>query len=222
MTGGLFYFCRVVKINPHQLILPTAYLPPVAWFHFLMKYETVLIEQHETYPRQTYRNRCEILTEKRVMPLSVPVTKVHGNHTKSRDILLNFSEPWPRNHWRAICAAYQNSPYFLYYRDALHQQMSKSHSNLLEFNRELILLLCEWLDINKDFRYTESYARYPDDSIDLRNMTPKQKWYKGKLSRYIQVFSERHEFAENLSIIDLLFNLGPDAAGYLKECKIEV
>ena len=221
MTGGLFYFCDRMKAQPHRLLLPTAYLPPAGWFCFLLRYDEVWLEHNETYPRQTYRNRCEIYTEKGKMSLSIPVSRVNGNHTLTKDVLINDREPWARNHWRAISTAYLNSPYFLYYRDELHDRFMERDENLVDFNNRLIELICKLLGLKKDISHTTHFIRHPEDTLDLREISPKRRWYEGEFQRYVQVFADRHGFIANLSILDLLFNLGPQTVRYLENLELK-
>lgn len=215
MTGGLFYFCTRMKPANHKTILPMAYLPPISWYYFMMNSEEIYIEQYETYPKQTYRNRCQIYTERGVMPLSIPVTKLNGNHTLTRDVLISGTEKWQRHHWRSIINAYQNSPYFLYYRDEIETCFDDTDQTLLAFNTKCTQLLNDLIGIDKKILLTESYEHSYNDALDMRAISPKKKWYEGYFTPYLQVFSEKHGFIPDLSIIDLLFNFGPDTKAYL-------
>ncbi len=216
MKDSLFYFCPGLKKHPHTLLLSSAYLPPVEYFAYLQKYPQALIEQHETYPKQTYRNRCHIYTEKGKTTLSVPVSKVNGNRTKTNEVELFNEERWQMNHWRAIESAYIASPYFLFYKDELAACYSTRFHKLLEFNTRLTKQLCTLIGIDTEIGFTDEFHRKHEDVIDLRSaINPKKPSTIGHFPEYIQVFGDRHGFIPNLSIIDLLFNLGPGTKNYL-------
>jgi hypothetical protein len=203
--------------SPNQLLLSTAYLPPVEYFAYLVKFPQLLIEQQESYPKQTYRNRAEIYTEKGKMALSIPVTKVNGNRTKTNEIIINNAERWQLNHWRAIEAAYVASPYFLYYKDELFPFFEKPQSGLLDMNTNMTVVLCDIVGIDSKIDFTEYFESEPENTLDLRSsIHPKKPATISDFPTYEQVFADRHGFIPNLSIIDLLFNLGPETKSYLR------
>jgi hypothetical protein len=150
------------------------------------------------------------------MALSVPVTKAFGNHTATKDILISQVESWKRNHWRAIKSAYLNSPYFEFYADEIEKSIFSPNHNLVSFTQQLNKVLLQLLGIDKQVMLTTSYIHAPRKIKDLRNISPKKNWFTGEFKPYIQVFDDRHDFIPNLSIIDLLFNLGPGSKSYLE------
>ncbi len=202
--------------NDKPVLLATAYLPPAAYFALLLA-KPVIIERHETYPKQTYRNRCLIYSEKGVMALSIPVHKPRGNHTKTGEVEIANYDKWYLRHWRAIEAAYSASPYFLYYRDELKPFFEGKHRQLFRYNYELIEKLCQLTDIQPEITFTDHFEKNPEEVTDLRYiMSPKNKPVAKHFPEYIQVFSDRHGFLPDLSVIDILFNLGPETKRYLK------
>lgn len=208
------------------LLLPTAYLPPVSWMAVALKHENVSIELHETYPKQTFRNRCNIATANGILSLSIPVIKVNGNHTQTCDILIDNSKNWQQLHWRSIITAYNKSPYFLYYRDLIEPLYYKKFENLINFNQELLNTLLSTLNIrSKKTTNTKEFIFEPE-GINLRNsFNPKQYPYQNvikALPRYMQVFEEIQGFIPDLSVIDLLFNLGTDASTYLSNVEFAI
>ena len=183
-----------------------------------MKYKKVCIEQHESYPKQTYRNRCEIYAENGKMALTIPVKKVFGNNTKTSDIQIFNGDRWYLNHWRAIESAYLASPFFLYYRDELESFYTGKHTSIPELTTSLIRLICELIEIDVDLSFSEEFEKEPVDALDMRFMiSPKKSSTLDVFPEYIQVFDERHGFIPNLSIIDVLFNLGPETKSYLAD-----
>jgi hypothetical protein len=203
--------------NPVTVILSTAYLPPIEWFVYFLFGEKILIEQHETYPKQTYRNRCEIATANGKLSLTIPVIKVHGNHTKTKDIIISNNQNWQTQHWRALTAAYANSPFFLYYQDDIRVFYFEEFDNLMDFNLAFLKQVMELMQIEKAFELTREFDINQKATIDLRTeITPKKPFNKLSLPDYYQTFQEKSGFFPSLSIIDLLFNTGPEAADLLK------
>ena len=200
-----------------KILLSTAYFPTVIYFAYLIHAETVYLEMKETYTKQTYRNRCEICSANGKLRLSIPVIKIHGNHTKTEAIMISGQESWARNHWRAIESAYNASPFFLYYTDALKPFFQESTACLFDHNTTLLQTLCNLIDLDINFLETGSYKKEYPDITDLRNIEQKDRTLnKDLFPQYQQVFSDRTGFLPNLSILDLLFNEGPNTLEYLK------
>lgn len=203
-----------------SILISTAYLPSIEYFAMLMRADKVIIEKEETYPKQTYRNRCKILTANGPLNLSIPVNKTLGNNTKIKDIEIINYECWFTNHWRAISSAYSNSPFFLYYKDDLEKHFKGNSTSLLDYNTELTNELLSLIGINKSLKYSESFTIPEDLPNDFRySSSPKKEESTICFKEYIQVFSSKFAFAPNLSIIDLLFNLGPETKEYLRSLK---
>ena len=202
---------------PDSILLPSTYLGPVSYFAHIVSPGKTLLDLHEHYIKQTYRNRCRILTANGVLNLIIPVIKVNGNHTRVQDVVIDYSEKWQINHWRAIESAYNNAPFFLYYREELEPIYRKTFRLLAEFNSALLKTIMTVIGIEKEIAWAEAYvqAKAPDDA-DLRGgFSPKQQNSPVNFPAYSQVFSERSGFQPDLSIVDLLFNLGPDTKDYL-------
>jgi len=210
-------------LNPDgAVLLSTAYLPPVSWFREAMQADDVLIEAHETYPRQTYRNRCRVISANGIIALSVPVKKSSGDKKKVKDIEIFYDEPWQRLHWRTIHAAYSNSPFYLYYQDSLLPFYEKKYRFLLDYNMMICETIFNLLGFSPALQLTETYSHLPEKCADLRNtFSPKTIPETSKFKAYHQVFEERHGFIPDLSIIDLLFNEGPAAGDYLQKSDID-
>ena len=199
-------------------LLSTAYLPPIEYFYYLLKAEQIFVEQFETYPKQSYRNRCTVLSGNGELSLSIPVKKVNGNHTLTKDVVFFDEEKWQQNHWRTIQIAYSASPFLLYYADELEIFYKQKYTNLLEFNLALTLTLCRLIGFNLDITLTKTFEKNPGNFLDLRNrISPKKPNTIKSFPPYTQVFSDRYPFIPNLSIIDLLFNLGPETGAYLSK-----
>jgi hypothetical protein len=204
-----------------DVIFPNAYLPPVHWWVLALHYERILLENNETYPKQTYRNRCNIYSANGLMQLNIPVRKVNGNHTCISEIQIDNSRNWQQVHWRSIESAYNKTPYFLYYKDHLKPYFESEYTSLSEFNYSLIktcIQLLKAIEIHPE--YTNHFSQ-PGQFADFRQLLhpkiPVEQLGFTLFPRYIQAFETRHGFMENLSIIDLLFNLGPESYRYLQK-----
>ena len=206
------------------LILTTSYLPPIEYFTSIINSKEAVIEKKESYKKQTFRNRCEIYSSNGKLSLSIPIIKVNGHNTKTEDIRISFKENWQKNHWRAIESAYNSSPFFLYYKDDFIKFFTEKDENLINFNYELLLLLFEMLGIECKVKFTSKFIKYYDEKyIDKRNIiSPKHniKFYEN-FPTYTQVFNSKYGFIPNLSIIDLIFNEGPNAKEYIKGQRME-
>jgi hypothetical protein len=184
-------------------LFTTAYLPPVSYIAECLRSESVIIEAFETYKKQSCRNHCLIYGPNGKQKLIVPVIKVNGNHTLTKDIRISYFQNWQRIHWQSIETAYNNSPFFLYYRDYFEPYYLKKFDFLLDFNTKFLETLFNIFRIEKQINFTDQFENQP--------APPKNYTFPA----YTQVFTAKSGFLINLSIIDLLFNLGPDAVEYL-------
>jgi hypothetical protein len=192
------------------LIIPP-YAGNIQYYSLFAHSKEVLLERNAHYVKQTYRNRCQILTANGVMNLTIPVEKVSGEKMLDKDVKISPTD-WQRVHWTAIESAYNNSPFFLYYEDDIRPMYEKKYDFLLDFNLELQEKLVSLLGLTTDFKLTENYIdSYENDLREV--LSPK---YKGDYPNfnpesYYQVFKEKYGFIENLSIYDLLFNMGNES-----------
>lgn len=193
--------------------LTTAYLALVEYYSVLTKADSVFLEYFDSYVKQTYRNRCQIATANGIMTLSIPVEKTNGEKILTRDVRISLHNNWQLHHWRSIESAYNSTPFFEYYKDDLLPFYEKKWTFLWDFNLEIQAKVMELLDIQLELKFTKEYKTELNENIlDLRErIHPKKKDETGSFRPYYQIFYRRFGFQKNLSIIDLLFNMGNES-----------
>ncbi len=198
------------------IVVSSTYLGPVSYFASLYGAKQIFIEAEEHYIKQTWRNRCRIATANGTLDLTIPVIKVNGNHTRMRDIEIAYSENWQRLHWRAIVSAYRHSPFFLFFEDHLRRFYTEKFTHLLNFNTQLTHTILQLAGISRDIQITDQFQTHlHDGKVDLRDAFSPKRSNPKQFPSYIQVFRERHSFIPDLSILDLLLNMGPETKAYL-------
>ena len=196
-----------------DILLSTAYLPPVAYFAAIARSGKAYVEACETFQKQSWRNRCNIYSPDGVQSLLVPV--LHAGSRYIRDIRIDYSKNWQHLHRRAIATAYGPTPFFKYYWDGIEAILARRHEFLFDLNLELTDKLLSLLDIRKSLSLTSDYESAPTGLCDLRSaIHPKREWPLWQPKEYYQIFSDRHGWLPDLSIIDLLFSEGPEAGNY--------
>ncbi|GGG98183.1 hypothetical protein GCM10007415_37160 [Parapedobacter pyrenivorans] len=201
----------------NHLILPAFYLPPIAYFSILNGSSLpILLEGQEHYPKQTYRNRTSVYSANGKLDLIVPVQ--HGNvgHIKMKDVRISYDAEWQRLHWMSLQTAYRSSAYFEYYEDDFRPFYQRRHEWLFDYNTAQLELLLRLLKIDRPTGYTESYRENYEPATDFRQVIHPKKAHTSYIAKpYYQVFENKHGFIPGLSIVDLLFNHGPQSKGYL-------
>jgi len=196
-------------IGGSGVVLSTAYLAPVAYYFLLNNTSEVIVEQYEYYEKQSYRNRCKILTANGVMDLSIPVEK--SGKMLIRDIRISEHDKWQTNHWRAIESAYNSSAYFEYYADDLRTFYERKWQFLWDFNWEIQQKMLELFEIERKIKLTEHYLPHYKEIFDYRHLIHPKKESPHFTKPYYQVFEQKFGFCPHLSSIDLLFNMGPES-----------
>ncbi len=236
-------------------LLQTTYFGPVQWYQKLKRYDHCVIEQYDSYQKQTYRNRCVIATANGLQALTVPVdhSPLTIDHVQCKDLRISDHNQWRRVHWNALQSAYSESPFFEYYADDIRPFFEQKYEFLIDFNEAIRQKMCELLDIETSVSYSSGFrvqdsgfrdqgsgfrvqglgfrvqgsgfrghgsgfkvqgsgfmdfrevihAKHPQDDPEFQ---PRSYW---------QVFQYRYGFQPNLSILDLLFCMGPEAVFYL-------
>lgn len=197
--------------------LSSAYLAPVSYYSKLLAFDKVVIEQHDNYLKQTYRNRCNIAGPGGVLSLSIPTLKTENPKCRIKDIRISDHGNWRHLHWNAIESAYNNTPFFEYYKDDFRPFYEQKYDFLIDFNEELLRLTCELIDTPTGFERSTAYKEsFNNNEFDFRETIHPKKDFRIADPEFIpqpyyQVFEERHGFLPDLSIIDLLFNMGPES-----------
>jgi hypothetical protein len=205
-------------------LLSTAYFAPIQYYCKLVQHQNVLIEQWENYSKQSYRNRCNIYGANGALAISVPVVKATNKKVLTKDVKVSYDTNWQKLHWKGIESAYKSSPFYEYYIDDLERFFTQKWDYLLDFNLEIQAEICEILEIeNKNALSDDFIPMQTPDFIDYRNMIhPKASKELADANfnpqAYTQVFGDKHGFIPNLSILDLIFNMGPDSSHYLETC----
>ncbi len=179
----------------------------------------ILWEVRDNYQKQTYRNRCHICTDQGRHVLSVPIKHVGGHEGRQlfRDVQLDDSTPWQRQHWRGIQTAYRASPFFEYYEDDIAPLFEPKFTHLMELNFEILNVLGELIGFEMSQSKTSSYTPELESIKDGRFLVNAKLDLQETPEEYHQVFHDKHGFIGNLSVLDVLFNLGPQTSAYLKK-----
>jgi hypothetical protein len=199
------------------LLTEILYNPPIQYFAQAVRTDGLLVERHENYVKQSYRNRCHVLTTQGMVPLTVPVLRGNSkDKTLITEIEIDYSQKWYNVHWRTIQAAYGRAPYFEFYSDYIREVYERQPKYLFDLNVDLLRLYLKLLKLERPLRFTDSYqSTYADGVLDLRNrIHPKIIHDNLYVQPYTQVFGK--QFVQDLSIIDLLFTQGPKSLSYIQ------
>ncbi|MEN7549145.1 WbqC family protein [Rapidithrix thailandica] len=202
------------------IIIDLHYLPCVEYFVPFLYTDKIQIEANDNFQKQSYRNRCYILTANRVERLTVPVLKANKG-LPYREIEIDDKQKWQNQHWRALTTAYAKAPYFEIYADIFREVIYQDHQFVYELNLDLLTGCLKALGIPTKLSQTDSYHQeYTDDVLDLRGqLHPKRECGIVRAEEYIQVFHQ--SFVKNLSILDVVFCEGPNARNILKNTTLK-
>lgn len=191
-------------------VFPTAYFGSIAWFQQLVQYERVAIEVWDTFPKQTFRNRCTFPGPAGDLRLTIPVVKPQGSKTLTKDILISDQVNWRMQHWRTIQSAYGSAPYFEHYEQEIKDLLFSSFGELAYFNNHLSLWFLKQFSLTVELNFTSDYSRQIPDNSNYREVDFESESCMLYLSKpYQQVYFQSIEFHPNQSILDALFCLGP-------------
>jgi hypothetical protein len=195
-------------------LYPT-YFPTVASYMLMTQAESVLFEVQDSYQKQSYRNRCYIYGANGKLGLHIPVQFSQKNRQNTSEVRIDNSSNWQSTHWKSIESAYKTSPFFEYYEDDLHSLFDTKKEHLSAFNFECMEAINSCLNLELEFSKSKIFTKQTLEK-DYRLLVNARKEIQISIPPYIQVFQNKHGFINNLSILDLLFNEGPNAKTYLK------
>ena len=184
-------------------IFPTSYFGNLSYYSALIQEVSIIFEAKEHFIKQTYRNRCEVLTGNGIQAISIPVIRKNGSKTAIDEVEISNDTDWRKDHWKAIESAYSNSPYFDHYGLEVKELIYNQETNLLKFNEQIHKRICTWLGIATDYKFSNEYSSISESTYQFKE--------KELIKPYIQVFGDSNSFATNLSILDAIFCLGPMA-----------
>lgn len=203
-----------------HIISHPLYLAPIPLYAQLYAAEGLLVDADGTFVKQTFRSRAIIATENGTQKLTIPI--VHNNGQKMRDVRISEHGNWRHLHWNALQSAYRKSPFFDYYADDFAHFYEEKDGFLLDFNMRLHATICGLIGLERPIAtLEESTMEWAKNNYsDLRPAAAPQEFAKNAPHApptYYQVFAQRNGFIPNLSIIDLLFNMGPEALIVLRD-----
>ncbi|PRX54213.1 WbqC family protein [Flagellimonas meridianipacifica] len=199
-----------------SVVLHPTYFPSIATFAVIAQKE-IIWEVFDNFQKQTYRNRCYICTDQGRHMMNIPIKHVGVNEGRQlySDVVLDKSTPWQKQHWRTLETAYRTSPYFEFYEDDIKPLYENTEEHLFNFNVKTVETILDCLGIQKEFGTTLKYNAQLEHMADGRFLVEAKKDIEIQYQEYEQVFGDRHGFINNLSILDLLFNEGPNTVDYL-------
>ncbi len=200
------------------LLHPT-YFPNIAHCIAISNTEHLVFEACDNYQKQTYRNRTSIYSANGKLTLSIPVRYTQNNRQLFNAVEIANNGKWQAEHWKSIISAYSTSPFFEYYRDDLEPLFKEEVTHVMPFNLKCFNAILNCLQLDLNYQLTELYESQPEHCLDLRHLVdPKHNM---TCINYTQVFENKHGFINNLSILDLLFNEGPNTLNYLQQHSLD-
>ncbi len=205
----------------NEILLHPAYFPSIVQMAAVAQSEKVYFEVWDNYQKQTYRNRTHIAHANGKLVLSVPIKHSGGGKRQTtREVLVENNFPWQDQHWKSLQTAYRTSPYFEFYEDELLPFFRNPVESLLEHNLEIFSFLYELIGLETPYEFNSEYKKEPVQK-DLRSLVNAKAEITHQLTPYAQVLEANHGFLPNLSVLDLLFNEGPNALEYLESQEID-
>ena len=201
------------------LIYPT-YFPNILTFAAIAQAESVILEVHGNYQKQTLRNRTRIYGANGPLTLTVPVHYTQKQRQGYDSVKISYQEPWKDVHWKSIHSAYSNSPFFQYYDNYFESFFKQGFEQIMDLSIGSMELLAQCLDMNITWQRTAEFNR-SNQETDLRYLSEPGHRPKAEFSTYMQVFKDKHGFIPNLSTLDLLFNEGPASLEYLRRLDLK-
>ncbi|WP_040279074.1 WbqC family protein [Psychroserpens damuponensis] len=198
-----------------SLLHPT-YFPNVAHFVAMLTTTDLVFEVCDNYQKQTYRNRTSIYGANGKLDLNIPVIYSQKNRQIFKDVKIFNEENWQSQHLKSLESAYRTSPFYEFYIDDLMPLFTSEFDTVMAFNFKCLELIFECLQLPFEYTVTKTFDIKAIETIDARPLANSRKEILQNFTPYAQVFDDKHGFLNNLSILDLLFNEGPNTELYLK------
>ncbi|WP_435139782.1 WbqC family protein [Formosa sp. A9] len=199
-----------------NIVLHPSYFPNVAHMAAIAQADTVYFETDDNFAKQTYRTRSYVYAANGKLLLNIPVVYTQKNRQKYRDVKVAHNTNWQTIHWKSLLSAYKTSPFFEYYEDELQPLFEMKVDYILDFNLKCFEVISDCIQLEKNIEYTKTYQHEITDATDLRFLINAKSENEFKNEAYTQVFENKHGFLNNLSILDVLFNEGPNTLHYLE------
>jgi hypothetical protein len=197
------------------MIFQPTYFSPIYQFQKLVNADEVFFEVQDNYQKQSYRTRLKIYTPNGLQSLVIPIKHQKGVRLLTKDVEIEYAFDWQKKHLKSLQNSYRSSPYFEYYEDDIMPIYKKKEKYLIDFLFKTQELSFEMLQIDVNYQKTKEYIpKYPKDQ-DFRFLNDPKLKEVFPIKKYTQVFEGKHGFIPNLSILDLLFNEGPNAISLL-------
>lgn len=213
-----------------SIVIHPSYFGPIAQYVAMVKADNIFFENEDNYQKQTYRNRMYIYDSNGELLLNIPIKhrstvtgepKQAGKHQLYKEVKIENDFQWQKQHWRALKASYQTSPFFEFYEDDIYSLYHTKFEYLLDFNYACLEFITDSLQLDLNFKKTSEYIRHPTQKKDLRFLIDAKSKLSFKHDQYAQVFKDKHGFLSNLSILDLLFCEGPNTLNFLEVQKFK-
>ena len=202
-----------------MIVQPTLF-SPIIQFVVLANAESIIFELEDNYQKQTYRNRYVIYGANGKQVLTVPVIHSHkGVKIKTKDIKIDHRTDWYKLHVRSLQSAYRSSPFYEFYEDEILPVLYKKQKYLIDLNLDAFEVISEALQAEFRYKKTKEYQVNVESKEDYRALAIAKTKQTYPLQKYTQVFGDKYGFISNLSILDLIFNEGPNALIYLEKHK---
>ncbi|HUH72864.1 MAG TPA: WbqC family protein [Chitinophagales bacterium] len=208
-------------MKSETILIEPQYWGSISYFKELFSADDIVLDIHSNFQKGTYRNRCKIMGPNGLLSLSIPLVKGNEQHTVLKNLQISYSENWRKDHWQSIVTSYRRSAYFEFYEDIIQPLYEDDYEYLTDFNIASLKIVSELLRISIPFQLTETYISKGSfegkDARDIIHPIARKMKATYDLPKYQQVFMDRMQFLPDLSILDILFNLGPRTIDYLRQ-----
>lgn len=204
------------------LLIEIQHIGALSWYQLLLRASHICFDQHENFVKASYRNRCKIASPNGVLELSVPLANGRSHRRRTKEVKISYDHEWQKLHWHSLCSAYRRSPYFEYYEDDLLPMYQKKHDYLIDLNLEWLQIFIDWLSLDISFDLSDKYIPAGTENIDDRRShihpNARKQIFPADFQspNYHQVFMDKTGFIKDMSLFDLMFNLGPSGIELLK------